>query len=91
MTLNCKVGDLAIIVSDGQGGASNAIGLIVEVVESARCRLGPGWKVKMQNTRSIEIRPGKTIRSDWFLAEDRHLRPITGLPVDEEITNEVTA
>ena len=90
--MNCKPGDLAIVVADGQGGASDAIGMIVEVRAPRVSVGGPGWLVKMQEIKTVEVwTTGEKTTTDLLIVADAWLRPITGLHVDEDVTDEVTA
>jgi hypothetical protein len=97
MTLNCKVGDLAVIVSNAH--PSN-IGHIVEVLRPCpACELAdplvPEWECRMFSPLEgwIWFDDGSEIPHDEVDIQDRELRPISGVPVDDEVTDdlEVTA
>ena len=88
--MNCKPGDLAIIVADGQGGASDAIGMIVEVQAARVSVAGPGWLVKMQERKTVEVwATGEKTTTDLLIVADAWLRPISGIPIDDEVIEEL--
>lgn len=87
--MNCKPGDLAYLSSE----LVNA-GAIVEVLRPFDdCfHLLAAWWVKSSRPLSCTLgRTGVTTYSAEFCVEDRHLRPISGVPVAEEKHDEVTA
>jgi hypothetical protein len=88
MTLNCKPGDLAYVV---RSVIPENIGIVVEVLRACTeydCYANdPAWWVRS---------PSPTMHTDGSFqrdgtAYDRNLRPISGVPVDEEVTDEVSA
>ena len=88
--MNCKLGDLAIVIEDGQSGRSGAIGLIVTVLEKAECEVGEGWRVAMSGKRTIHFKFGTLVRKEMRVP-DAWLRPVSGLPITDDVTDEVTA
>lgn len=92
---NVKPGDLAVLV----GGYPENLGAIVEVVESdldATAR----WKrqvwIVMVTGRKLRVQPrdGSSRRKmgrGRCAALDTHLRPVSGLPIDEDVTEELHA
>jgi hypothetical protein len=100
--MNCKPGDLAIVVSSTQ--TPEIVGRIVEcvrlvgpgeILSANGIRLdpraiGPTWLV-----RASRALPNRRTNGflEWlperFLA-DRRLRPISGLPITDDIKDEVT-
>lgn len=100
--MNCKPGDLAIVV--GSTVTPELVGRIVECVrvvvpgEILSCNglaltpraIGPTWLIRA--ARALPNRTSKG-RLEWlperFLA-DRMMRPITGLPITDDVEDEVT-
>ncbi|WP_186191034.1 hypothetical protein [Burkholderia gladioli] len=86
--MNCKPGDLAILIS---GDIPENIGVIFEIVSlnwsfSAHCG-EPVWNVTgPRETRSTD---GSVSRGG--LARDSNLRPISGIPMTDDVTDEVVA
>lgn len=89
-SVNCKPGDLAYIVRDG---GSDCLGLVVEVIRrSARHDGTPCWLVGVPEGYHLEHREtGKPIEGREFRIPDSWLRPIGGVPIHDEATDEVTA
>jgi hypothetical protein len=92
--MNCKPGDLAILT----GGFAENLGAIVEVIEpniEYTAEFGHQiWRVRVTGLAlKVRGRFSGAERSCNHVcnALDRQLRPISGLPIDEEITDEVTA
>lgn len=89
--MNCKPGDLAILVRDPV--ASN-IGRIVEVIGPATCLTGaPAWHVASKGAPMVVLNvrtriPFLDTRGDVY---DADLVPVSGLPMTDEIVNEVSA
>ena len=87
--MNCKPGDLAYLCYEVQDS-----GIIVEVLHGASdLRDGRlGWKVRSKTpvrcTRKVS---GKEEHLIEFYVEDCYLRPISGVPVHDQQTSEVTA
>lgn len=86
--MNCKPGDLAIMVSSE---IQENIGLIFEVIslhiEASNEYGKPVWNITS---------PRKTMSGDGELSQDgiafdSQLRPITGLPITDDVTDEVAA
>jgi hypothetical protein len=91
--MNCKTGDLAIVIH--QSEAAPNVGRIVEVIEWAGERgtgRWPCWVVKatspMNAFKPLTNEPTKSLEG---IIPDAWLRPISGLPLDEETRDEVTA
>lgn len=88
--MNCKKGDLAYIVVP-PGFKKTLDGRIVEVGVAGECQIGcllrdGDWLCRFPSPWFTEN--GRAITVCVLL--DSWLRPISGVPVDEEITNEVT-
>ena len=86
--MNCKPGDLAILISSD---IPENIGVVFEIVSldlecSAYCG-EPVWNVTgPRETRCI----GGPASRDGF-ARDSNLRPISGIPMTDDVTDEVVA
>jgi hypothetical protein len=102
--MNCKPGDLAIIT--GTNRTPESIGRIVEVIRPATngeiftSKLGE--KIRLESERVTWIVKSSSplpwrlvnIGLRWFETTptaDCHLTPISGVPVTDEVTDEVTA
>lgn len=88
MKLNCKPGDMAVVVR-GMNRDS-----IVEVVKSiAPIEEGnPCWHARSaRKLVAIKRKTGDAVESNEFRVRDSWLRPISGVPVDEETRDEVAA
>ena len=86
--MNCKPGDLAFLSSD-----CVAEGAIVEVLRSAGLSAGglPAWHCRSRTP--IECTTERTRRDvsrTEFVVEDCYLRQISGVPVTDNISGEVT-
>lgn len=100
--MNCKPGDLAIIIR-GRGLSGRIVEVVAPCPQNVSFRLPDGamhdpctyeWIVRFQNPVEARMRVGELIgtrTTNYAPAPDSALRPITGLPIDEEITDEVTA
>ncbi|KVO11742.1 hypothetical protein [Burkholderia ubonensis] len=91
--MNCKQGDLAIIVH--QSDAAPNLGRIVEVMEwRGEYGLGkwPCWLVKAPRPMNV-FDPLTRLPSQSVLGviPDAWLRPVSGIPTADEILDEVTA
>lgn len=100
--MNCKPGDLAIVVRDNSN--LGALGKLVEVLYMAPAhnfRLPDGtlnegastpgkiWVVRLLGSKLKP--PGCWWLARYGTGHDDALRPINGLPIDERIDDEVTA
>lgn len=85
--MNCKPGDLAYIVKAPFGGP---IGSVVEVEKpfGTEPRFGFAWYVK--SSRPIPTRE-LGYRTDGVVVPDDWMRPISGVPIEDEVTEEITA
>lgn len=94
--MNCKPGDLAIIV-----GVASKCGFIVEVMRAAplsRFKLPDGrphvacfvsdWIIKFQRPVQCPTMRGMVL-SEWAVVADSKLRPLNGLPVTDEVTEDL--
>jgi len=86
--MNCKPGDLAIMVSSG---IPENIGRIFEILNFNQAVTDfsgkPIWNVRAAH-------PARTADGEMSSegnASDADLRPITGLPITDDIKDEVTA
>lgn len=87
--MNCKPGDLAYLSSDCVNE-----GVIVEVLRAGLI-IGvdsPTWHCKSRTPiHCMRQLSGKDVWTTEICVEDRYLRPISGVPVHDEVTDEVTA
>lgn len=74
--MNCKPGDLAYIVKAVSNHA-DCIGRIVNVL--ARAREHGQWSVEFVGEKPLSVASRRMI-----VAEDAGLRPISGVPIDDE-------
>lgn len=83
--MNCNPGDLAYIVG-GMRNPSPNIGCVVEVIrlEAIDAAIGPVWNCKSRQ-------PLETVHGfrDKFHVRDAWLRPIGGVPVEDEVTEDI--
>ncbi|SKC78449.1 hypothetical protein SAMN05445504_2395 [Burkholderia sp. CF099] len=94
--MNCKPGDLAFVVRDEH---SVNIGRVVRVVGPARyigasSVFGPAWYCVTEGEPLLVMQfddPSTTFWLDEADIFDQCLRPISGVPVNDEISHEVTA
>lgn len=90
--MNCKLGDLAIVVRDDH---VENIGRIVEIVDAAKCLMdAPAWLCKARGEPLIITwidRAPQTFRDYTAEAYDSDLMPVSGIPVTDDVTDEVTA
>lgn len=92
--MNCKPGDLAIIM---KAILSENIGRIVLVLRSSDIhpKLGFRWFVKPQNPMRIvsgaDLVTIAPVSTDIGAMPDAWLKPVSGLPMDDEVTNEASA
>jgi hypothetical protein len=80
--MNCKPGDLAYIVRSAR---PETVGVVVEVLEPITHRGTPMWRVRA-------VRPVKKMNGDFGYEgdiEDDRLRPISGVPVNDEVTDDI--
>ncbi len=103
--MNCKPGDLAILVGATTSEGRKNIGMIVEVLHLAPttrfempdgtwCMGGDGeaWAIKSAGKPfTILTVGGWTRESHYGVADDCHLRPVSGIPVQCEQRDEVPA
>lgn len=103
--MNCKPGDLAIVVA--ARNTPEIIGRIVEVVRVAvagdtfkrvdgvtttLARVdGVTWRVRSSRPLPWTMANGKTYQCFEVATSDAHLRPVSGLPVCEETRDTVHA
>ena len=92
MTLNCKVGDLAIVVkswSGNEGRIVRCLELLPAGLQGMDEEIGPLWRVD----KALSTTRGGKYNGSAFIAADCQLRPIRPLDEPETITtdNEVTA
>jgi hypothetical protein len=89
--MNCKPGDLAYVVR----GWAEDLGLIVEVIRSCppsewEDAAEPEWECKSRSPVRA-ARGGRLVLSCEFDVKDSWLRPISGVPVTDDIEDEVPA
>ncbi|WP_217589774.1 hypothetical protein [Burkholderia sp. GbtcB21] len=94
--MNCKPGDLAIVIASG---FPSNIGRIVEVLRPCpSCELidplVPEWECRMLSPMEGALwfeADGIDPIQDEIDIEDRQLRPVSGLPITEDIDTEILA
>jgi hypothetical protein len=84
MKTRCKVGDLAYVVGSSRPEQN---GMIVEVVREGQ-NGHPWWMVKFRGF-VVTMRGNIVFGAAQVL--DEYLRPLDGLPVDEDTREELTA
>ncbi|MDP9651942.1 hypothetical protein [Paraburkholderia caledonica] len=87
--MNCKPGDLAIVIKSLKG---RGVGAIVEVVKAHGDWGGLGFCWVVNSPRPMmTARPDGTNKrlSTLHLAPDDWLRPVSGLPVNDEVTDDI--
>ena len=88
--MNCKPGDLAYIVA-GLVDPSPNIGKVVEVIglygiDSA---LGLMWRCRATSPILTRRRDGRITADLKFASPDAWLRPISGVPVTDDVTEDL--
>ncbi len=79
--MNCKQGDLAMIVYSKC--SPELIGSIVRCVRFEPGPTGkPAWRIDRKLHSGKQVRPGLTVEGDWW--EDSTLRPIRDQPGEDE-------
>jgi hypothetical protein len=89
--MNCKPGDLAIVIR-GLTHPSPNVGRVVEVVSRFADHevLGCCWRCK--STQAMKVRtPRGDAHATEFWVPDAWLRPVSGLPMHDEQCDEVPA
>ncbi|MBU9203103.1 hypothetical protein KTD31_17240 [Burkholderia multivorans] len=89
--MNCKPGDLAIIVQDV---CPQNVGIIVEIESAYGEYLDFGFCWNVRASRPIAMMDasvGWIYQGSWGWHPDAWLRPVSGLPITDDITDEVTA
>lgn len=81
--MNCKPGDLAYLSSDCIDE-----GVIVEVLSAAPpTEDGPAWHCKSRTPINCTLQVSKReVSATEICVADRYLRPISGVPVTDEVT-----
>ncbi|MGH8789760.1 MAG: hypothetical protein ACREYA_32400 [Cupriavidus necator] len=90
--MNCKQHDLAIVIR--ADAVPELIGQIVEVLHPSMmfCPYGPVWVVRFQKPEAFPcVFTGAGIISTDADCPDAWLKPITGLPVHDDVPDEVAA
>jgi len=88
--MNCKPGDLAYIVG-GLDNPSPNLGRIVEVLRlCGEDDDGPNWVCKSREPLALMGPGDSTVYATEGICADAWLRPITGLPITDDIKDEVT-
>lgn len=85
--MNCKPGDLAIVI---KASVPQNIGKIVRVLCAKES--GVSWFIDCD--AEYVTRAGRVVRRDPMrdlFAPDAWLKPVSGLPITDDVTNEVTA
>ena len=85
--MNCKPGDLAIV----RYAHTPVIGKIVEVIERSDDVLGlPAWRVQFQGIAKVRNKEtGQLTLGCDADCPDAWLRPISGVPIENEMTEEM--
>ncbi|WP_454737614.1 hypothetical protein [Cupriavidus necator] len=90
--MNCKQNDLAIVIR--ADAVPELIGQIVQVLHRSMiiCPYGPVWVVRFQTPRVFPcIFTNAGIFSTDADCPDAWLKPISGLPVHDDVPDEVAA
>ncbi|WP_175785534.1 hypothetical protein [Burkholderia ambifaria] len=93
--MNCKPGDLAIVVRVDHEGDRDVIGLIVEVITATPFfewtdPNQPEWVCRTRTAiRMLEVSTQEIVLSSEFDVKDSWLRPISGMPVTDDVEDEV--
>lgn len=100
--MNVKIGDMAVVIR-GRGLAGRIVEVVAHCPQNVNFRLPDGaihapctyeWIVRFQNPVEARMSLGELIATrstNYAPAPDSALRPITGLPIDEETREELTA
>lgn len=86
--MNCKPGDLAIVIRGTQ------VGMIVSVIgsEVPFDDWSPAWHATTDRpVQTIKRRSRRVSQATEFRVRDSWLRPVSGLPIEDEVKDEVTA
>ena len=88
--MRCKAGDLAFIVG---GKNSSNLGRVVEClymdIPWSTKEGEPMWRCRIRGSfPGVNFLGEHVISADEGVAADRHLRPINGIPVEDEVTRE---
>ncbi|MEB2554073.1 hypothetical protein [Burkholderia cenocepacia] len=88
--MNCKPGDLAIIIFDEE---EENLGLIVEVIGPARFLTSDDWMIVSTGRpmKCIDFETGSRFHAQDGDISDAYLRPVSGLPITDDVTDGVTA
>lgn len=87
--MNCKPGIMAMIIGSPNLAAN---GMIVDVVERCRDVSGlPAWLVKISDAFDVTSKLTGARVSNLVYCPDAWLRPISGEPVTDDVTDEVPA
>jgi hypothetical protein len=86
MALNCKIGDLAYVVCGDQAGAVVTVEKVAEPFSDG----SPAWEATSREPlETIKRKSRARSMSDRFRVRDSWLRPINGVPVNDEVTEEI--
>jgi len=92
--MNCKPGDLAYCIRVLDSRLSENIGRIVTVLSRSDYLeedSGPYWNVEAHAPGVLGFNGRGFARATHCVIRDSSLRPISGVPVHDEVTDEVTA
>jgi hypothetical protein len=87
--MNCKPGDLAIIIASD---FPEEIGMVVEVLPDSLVdeEFGFCWHIRAKRPVACwDPATGKDVFNSEFCVPDSDLRPVTGLPVHDEVTDDI--
>jgi hypothetical protein len=89
--MNCKPGDLAIVI---KASRESNIGKIVRVLRLySREEKGVAWEVECETVVEVvgifNQRPARRNPEKALIAWDDWLRPISGVPVNDEVTDDI--
>lgn len=89
LTLRCKPGDMAIV----RYAHTPVVGKVVEVIERSDDVMGmPAWRVQFRGAAKVRNKEtGQLTLGCDADCPDSWLRPISGVPVGEDVRDEVTA
>lgn len=87
--MNCKAGDLAFIIASD---FPEEIGMVVEVLPDSIVdeELGFCWHIRAKRPVACwDLDAQKDVFNSEFCVPDSDLRPVTGLPVGDEVTEDL--
>jgi hypothetical protein len=87
--MNVKQGDMAILIKTGQAGAIGEVKYYFGV-SPINPLLTVCWAVEFTNGINAVKKDGTKIKASVVVIPDEWLKPVSGLPTDEDIKQEET-